>query len=129
MFSVVSIFALSISYFLTCCYDFYLGYYICFFVYQWFRLVISSCEANKERNIQLAKADVISIMATKLYETKISFHVSFVCSSICASDETCSYMTVDKVRNICSIYRQGSTLYNATQLSTFIVQARINKVK
>ena len=74
----------------------------------------------------MTQINVTSILASKLYDTV--YDTLAMCSSFCVTEELCHYVVVDNNEKRCSLYGQGQTIYNVSQFSTFVAQARIFKV-
>ena len=62
---------------------------------------------------------VTFLKAVQLFQTELISSV--VCASYCTAVAECYYMTVDTENIVCTFYSQGSTYYNTTDLTTYVL--------
>lgn len=87
-------------------------------------LSISSFETQSETMVLLSSS---TILATKLYDVSVKTTLS--CAARCASQATCTYVTIDKTTLMCSLYSTSSSdVVSVAGVSTYMVMSHSSQV-
>ena len=77
------------------------------------------CRLVEDSMSQMIQMPVANIRAAKLLETSLSLEL--LCISQCIVTMQCYYVTIDTQKTTCTHYTKGSTLYNTTNLRTYVL--------
>ena len=93
------------------------------FICQPIEYVTSDCRLFYKHSSKLNLKFITTLRADKLYDQKCynspkAIRLAFQC----LKHEQCYYYTIDKENNVCSLYSQGSSTYNTTNLQTYVLE-------
>ena len=86
-----------------------------------------NCNFLKVRTAHMRQLTITSIAATRLNDMSLTTVIE--CSSYCLGDDTCLYVTVDKMASKCTFYAGGSANFNVSHLQTFELMERMIQVQ
>ena len=89
-------------------------------------VIRSDCALYHQRSSTYLQLDISSLRAAKLFDIDLTNKLP--CHIQCISIPQCYYLTIDTSTNTCTVYNQGSTIYNTTNLLTYMLKLTLTKV-
>ena len=92
-----------------------------FLLCQSLTVIEAHCKLFYKRAAKMNLKPIASLLANKLYNVACSSPANKLSSAIqCIKHEECFYLTIDRANHSCTLYNQGSTSYNTTNLQTYV---------